>query len=86
MVYGTGGYNDYSYNSNRGFSNLLEEKEAVKRALQTAPAERTIWHPIAMSWFIKWKMYVNYDDTVPEPRDPKVRYFIFSFLGNTLIF
>lgn len=66
MVLQSGGYN-----VNRGFSSLQEEKETIKRALQTTPTERSIWHPIAMSWFIKWKMYVNFDDTLPEPRDPK---------------
>ena len=71
MVQFNGGYNDL-YGSNRGFLSLQDEKDQIKRALQSTPSERTIWHPIAMSWFLKWKNYVNFDDAVPEPRDAKV--------------
>jgi hypothetical protein len=51
---------------------LSEEKADIKRALKTSFQEGAIWQPIAISWFDKWKNYVNYDDEVPEPRDKEV--------------
>ena len=51
---------------------MSEEKADIKRALKTSFQEGAIWQPIAISWFDKWKNYVNYDDEVPEPRDKEV--------------
>lgn len=51
---------------------LSEEKTEVKRGLKTPFQEDAIWQPIALSWFEKWKTYVNYDDEIPEPRDSEV--------------
>lgn len=51
---------------------LSEEKADIKRAMKTPFQEGAIWQPMALSWFEKWKTYVNYDDEVPEPRDKEV--------------
>jgi ubiquitin C-terminal hydrolase len=51
---------------------LSEEKADIKRAMKTPFQEGAIWQPMALSWFEKWKTYVNYDDEVPEPRDKEL--------------
>lgn len=56
----------------RAWKTLEDEKKAVKRAMDTIPIEGTVWQPIALGWFLKWKTYVNFDDEVPEPRDQEV--------------
>lgn len=53
---------------------LADEKADIKRGLKTSFQEGAVWQPIAISWFEKWKTYVNYDDEVPEPRNKDVRY------------
>jgi hypothetical protein len=35
--------------------------------------ENQVLQPIATGWFQKWKVYANFDEDVPEPRDKEVR-------------
>jgi hypothetical protein len=48
----------------------MDEKAAVKQALQTPMVFNEFWQPIATAWFDKWKAYVNYDDDEEVRRLP----------------
>jgi hypothetical protein len=58
---------------NRVWRTIDEERRDVKRSLGTQFMENQVWQPIATGWFEKWKVYVNFDEDVPEPRDKEVR-------------
>jgi hypothetical protein len=55
------------------------EQQQVRRGLQQVVSERQVWMPISAEWFAKWKLYVNFDGTLPEPRDPQVSEFTNPF-------
>jgi hypothetical protein len=63
---------------------LEVEKSNVKKSLKAKLTDKTVWHVISMTWFVKWKLYVNFDDTFPEPRDPQVCYFCVCFCYSCL--
>jgi hypothetical protein len=92
MVMDNGSYkNSLNSGSSASLTPLEQEKSGVKRSLKAKLTDKTVWHVISMTWFAKWKLYVNFDDTFPEPRDPQVTYsrsygafpvFYYSFVGN----
>jgi hypothetical protein len=51
------------------WNTLDEEKCEIKQSLGTQFVENQLWQPIATIWFEKWKIYVNFDEVEPEPRD-----------------
>lgn len=64
-------YNVSSLNTRPIFASLEDEKNQVKKGLQAPVVERSIWQAISMTWFTAWKAYTNFDDEIPEPRDPE---------------
>lgn len=59
-------------------SEFQDEIDRFKRAANTPLTIMSRWQPIAMSWVEKWKLYVNFDMTEPEPRDAEVSNSFFS--------
>eukprot|EP01031_Cornospumella_fuschlensis_P030802 gene30802-37214_t len=52
-------------------TSMDQEIALMKKCLAAQPGDYANWHPIAMDWFNRWKMYVNFDKNFPEPRDPE---------------
>lgn len=53
-------------------TSMDQEIALMKKCLAAQTGDYANWHPIAMDWFNRWKVYVNFDRNVPEPRDPEV--------------
>lgn len=54
------------------FANLNVQKREVKAALKQPLTLKATWEPISITWFIKWKQYVDFDNEGDDTRDQEV--------------